>query len=124
MPGRDRALNKQDVCIQGDHIQKVLEVYWNTSTDRLTVKVNVEKRSITQRGLLSMISQVHDVLGLVQPFILPGCKLLQEACRDQMGWDDPFPDKIFRQYETWVCGLKELSNVSVRFAHVKIACIL
>ena len=27
--------------------------------------------------------------------------------------DDPLPDKIFRQYETCVCGLKELSNVSV-----------
>ena len=39
-----------------------------------------------QNGLLSMISQVHDVLGLVQPFILPGRKLLQEACRDQTGW--------------------------------------
>ena len=60
-----------------------------------------------------MISQIHDVLGLVQPFILPGRKLLQEACRDQTGWDDPLPNKIFRQYKTWVCGLKELSNVSV-----------
>ena len=113
VPDRDCALKEQDVCIQGDHVQKALRVYRNTSTDRLTVKVNVEKRSFTRRGLLSMISQVHDVLGLVEPFILPGRKLLQEACRDQTEWDDPLPDKIFRQFETWVCGLKELSNVSV-----------
>ena len=113
VPDRDCALKEQDVCIQGDHVQKALGVYWNTSADRLTVKVNVEKRSFTRRGLLSMISQVHDVLGLVQPFILPGRKLLQEACRDQTEWDDPLPEKIFRQFETWVCGLKELSNVSV-----------
>ena len=27
--------------------------------------------------------------------------------------DDPLPDEIFRQYETWVRGLKELNNVSI-----------
>ena len=85
VPGLDCALKEQDVCIQGDHVQKALGVYCNTSTDRLTVKVNMEKISFTRRGLLSIISQVHDVLGLVQPFILPGRKLLQEACRDQTG---------------------------------------
>ena len=61
----------------------------------ITVKVSVKKRSITRRRLLSMINQAHDILGLVQPLILPGRKLLQQACRDQTGWDDPLPDKIF-----------------------------
>ena len=113
VPDCDRGLKEQDICIQGDYVQKALGVYWNTSTDRLMVKVNVEKRSFTRIGLLSKISQVHDVLNSIQPFILPGRKLLQEACRDQMGWDDPLPDKILRQYETWIRGLIELSNVSV-----------
>jgi len=36
-----------------------------------------------------MVSQIYDVLGLVQPFILPACKLLQEFSREQKGWGDP-----------------------------------
>ena len=41
-----------------------------------------------------MISQVHDVFGLLQPFILPGHKILQDGCCDQMRWNDLLPDKI------------------------------
>ena len=39
-----------------------------------------------------MVSQIYDVLGLVQPFILPARKLLQEISREQKGWDDPLDE--------------------------------
>ena len=102
VPDLDRALKEKDVYIQGEHVQMTLVIYWNTSTDRLTVKVNVKKKSFIRRELFSMISQVRDVLGLVQPFILPGRKLLQEACRDQTEWmircQMKFSDNMKRGY--------------------------
>ena len=51
--------------------QKALGVYWNPSSDRLMMKVDVKQRPCTRRGLLSMIAQTYDPLGLIQPFILP-----------------------------------------------------
>ena len=39
VPDHDHALKQQNICIQKDHAQKA----WNTSTDWLMVKVNVEK---------------------------------------------------------------------------------
>ena len=31
MPDRHRALKEQDICIQGDHVQKAVGVYWRSS---------------------------------------------------------------------------------------------
>jgi len=67
--------------------EKALGVYWKTSTDCFQVKVSIKKACT--RSLMLVISQVYDVLGLVQPFILPARKLLQEACQDQLAWNEP-----------------------------------
>ena len=113
VPECDRVAKEKDLSLQGSATEKALGVFWNTETDRLTVKVDVEEKPLTRRGLLSMINQVHDVLGLVQPFILPARKLLQEACRDQSDWDEPVPAKLHERWKTWVTGLKYLAHVSV-----------
>ena len=61
--------------------QKALGVYWNPQTDRLMVKVCIKQLSCTRRGVMSMIAQTYDPLGLIQPFLLPAKQILQEACK-------------------------------------------
>ena len=36
-----------------------------------------------------MTSSVYDPLGLVAPVVLTAKKLLQDLCKNKIGWDDP-----------------------------------
>ena len=68
-------------------ISKTLGVVWDPTTDELKVRVDVDERPCTRRGLLSMIAQTYDPLGIIQPLYLPARQLLQQACSAQFGWD-------------------------------------
>ena len=70
---------------------KVLGLIWNPTLDKLEVKVKVKYKPITRRGILSMISQLFDPIGFLQPFILPVKLLMQELCHLNLGWDVEIP---------------------------------
>ena len=72
---------------------KTLGVFWDAEMDTLNVHVNIKQKPHTRQGLLSMISQTYDPLGILQPFLLPAQLLLQEACRAELGWDEPTWDR-------------------------------
>ena len=57
-------------------IHKTLEVFWDADQDCFRVKVKVQKPPCTRRGLLSMINQTYDPLGVIQPYLLPARKFL------------------------------------------------
>ena len=67
---------------------KTLGVVWDVYEDKLKVRVNVVEKRCTKRGLLSVIGQTYDPLGVLQPFLLPARQLLQEACREGLEWDE------------------------------------
>ena len=70
---------------------KVLGLIWNPTLDKLEVKVKVKYKPLTRRGILSMISQLFDPIGFLQPFILPVKLLMQELCHLNLGWDVEIP---------------------------------
>ena len=57
-------------------VHKALGILWDAASDEIRVKVNVKERPMTRRGLLSMLSQTYDPLGVLQPFLLPAKLLL------------------------------------------------
>ena len=69
-------------------IHKTLGVFWDASTDQLKVRADVKEKPCTRRGLLSMIGQTYDPLGILQPFLLPARRLLQQVCVSKLGWDE------------------------------------
>ena len=91
VPQEDLARNVDLRCSELP-AQKVLGVYWDPATDRMMVKVGVKQRSCTRQGLMSMIAQTYDPMGLIQPFLLRARQLLQEACRRSLQWDDDLAD--------------------------------
>ena len=95
--------------------QKVLGVYWNAETDRLEVRVSICRRACTRRGLLSMIGQTFDPIGVLQPFLLPAKRVLQQACRAGLPWDESI--SVARvgvaEWENWLENLPKLESVSV-----------
>ena len=52
--------------------QNILGVAWDTTTDESVIKTAIVLGSMTQRGLLSMLSQVYDLIGMLAgwPFLL------------------------------------------------------
>ena len=69
-------------------VEKTLGIYRNSSSDEFMVKVRVDRKTATHRGVLSMVSQVFDPLGFMEPFVLPVKKLLQQSCCDKLDWDE------------------------------------
>ena len=82
--------------------EQALGVLWDTEP--------VRQKSWTRRGLLSVISSVYDPLGFANPFLLQGKLLIQQLCKENLGWDVTIPDNIQRQWTKQERQLKELEG--------------
>ena len=96
-------------------VHKALGILWVAASDEIRVKVDVKKRPMTLRSLLSMVSQTYDPLGMLQPFLLPPKLFLQEACRAERGWDDELTALlgVGEKWSHWFQALPELQHVSL-----------
>ena len=83
--------------------QKALGVFWDAATDRMRVNVNLKEKPCTRRGILSLISQTYNPLGLIQLFLLPARQVLQKACQAELEWDDDLKNKhgIGSEWDAW-----------------------
>ena len=66
---------------------------WNISKDTLGVQTKIAENPLTRRGLLSVLSSIYDPLGLRGPFLLKGRLIIQQLCRDRLGWDETIDEK-------------------------------
>lgn len=113
----------RDLNLRHDGIptHKALGVYWDPASDCLTFRIDVNSKPETRRGLLSMLSQIFDPLGLALPYLMSGRKIMQEAfaCSDADDWDSPLPDWIRKKWHAWLKYLSQLELVSIpRCYHV------
>ena len=68
---------------------------------------------LTRRGILSTVSSVFDLLGMLASRILVGKVFLQEQCRDGMGWDDSILESLRARWEWWRGDLHLLSSLKI-----------
>ena len=54
-----------------------------------------------------------DPLGFAAPFILPAKHLLQQLCKEQIGWDEEIPREMSQSWDNWLEGLPQLENIAV-----------
>ncbi|CAI5657210.1 unnamed protein product [Oreochromis niloticus] len=92
------------------HIEGALGVQWCVEADEFQFRVVVKENPLTRRGVLSTVASVYDPLGFVAPFLLVGKQILQTLCRDKVSWDEPLPEHIQPQWESW---LKDLPHLAV-----------
>ena len=85
--------------------------------ETLHFRIIMQDKTLSRRGILSTVSSVFDPLGLVSPFILVGKQILQELCRDGVGWDDEVPDKLRPKWEKWRTELPALERLRVARCH-------
>ena len=106
-PGCDKIDNNglYDITCNDQSVAKTLGLMWNNLDDMIQVKVNINSRPMTRRGILSVISQVFDPFGMIQPYVFPMKCLLQHLCSLELSWDDDIPEE---QRATWCSWLEQL----------------
>ena len=62
---------------------------------------------------MSTVSSIYDPLGLAAPFLLRGKRVLQQLCKDGINWDDPLPESLRTQWETWKRELPLLEKIEI-----------
>ena len=95
-------------------VQRALGVEWCVESDQFQFKVTLKNQMLTRRGILSTIASVFDPLGFIAPFVLMGKQILQEMCRDNLAWDDPLPDHLRAQWDSWLHDLVALQTIKIK----------
>ena len=119
VPEEDRATDAKDhrLISNDTAVERALGVHWCIESDTLQFRIIMQDKPPTRRGSLSTVSSVFDPLGLVAPFILGGKQILQDLCRDGVGWDDEVPDKLRSEWEKWRAELTALEKLRVARCH-------
>ena len=94
-------------------VERALGVEWNVKEDSFNFRIAERKKAPTRRGILSDVSSMYDPLGFAAPFILPAKRLLQQLCKEKIGWDEDISPNMLRVWERWLSGLPLLRSVSV-----------
>ena len=94
-------------------MERALGLQWCAETDAFNFKMEVQQKTCTRRGMLSVSSSVYDPLGFLAPVVLPAKIMLQELCRRNLGWDEATPQDILQQWTRWMEDLDMLSEFKV-----------
>ena len=93
---------------------KVLGVKWDITGDKFYFDVDVTlENKITKRRMLSITSSIFDPLGFVNPIVVSGRLLFQEAVRLKLDWDDDVPQSLATRWEQWIHDLKSLCEFKI-----------
>jgi len=115
IPDEDRAKAVKNLDFSQDKLptERALGAVWDVETDTLGFRSVVSQKPLTRRGILSILSSVYDPLGFLSPYILNAKVIVQELCRQQIGWDDPVPPDILPQWSEWVASLTHVESVKI-----------
>lgn len=89
---------------------KTLGIDWNANHDFLQYCVNIKNDSdiFTKRRILSILCQIYDPLGLINPVIVSGKLFIQELWRLKQSWDEEVPNHVT---QAWIKFEQELLHV-------------
>ena len=107
-----------DMALGEPLMERALGVQWCVFSDDFQFRVTVKQRPLTRRGVLSTVASIYDPLGFLAPFVLLGKQILQQMCRDKVGWDEPLPEELRTQWESWLQDLQKLSNIKIRRCYI------
>ena len=93
--------------------EKALGIQWNIPDDSFTFNIQVNRRPLTKRKMLSIISSIYDPLGPVSPFVLEGRQLLQSLCNQHVLWDDVVGPELRKDWERWEQKLKSVQDIHI-----------
>ena len=112
IPTEKRSKEARDLDLGHDRlpVERALGVLWCVESDVFKFRIVIDDKPPTRRGILSVISSIYDPLGFAAPFTLPAKKILQDLCREDIGWDDTIPDQYQTRWAKWLSELPLLEQ--------------
>jgi hypothetical protein len=113
IPAADHSKKIKERALDAPLEDRALGVYWHVEADRLGFKAQIMDKPLTKRGVLSMLSSVYDPLGMAGPFVLRAKLIMQDLCREKMGWDDSIKPQHEQRWRQWTTELPEMTQLRV-----------
>ena len=113
VPESERAALVKNLDFDQLPVERALGVQWNVSSDKFGFRIVIKDRPVTRRGILSIVSSVYDPLGFAAPFILNAKLILQDLCRNKLGWDDKIPAEYMHCWQAWLQELPKLEQLEI-----------
>jgi len=116
IPEDDRVKEVKDLDLSHDVLpmERVLGVQWCAESDTFRFKVVIKDIPFTRRGILSVVSAIYDPLGFLSPVVLSAKKILQDLCREGVGWDSVIPIKYIQKWGNWLEDLHGLEKFETK----------
>ncbi|XP_067949849.1 uncharacterized protein [Watersipora subatra] len=85
IPASERVKEAQNLDLFRDKLptERTLGLEWSVENDTIQFQNSMKSMPSTRRGILSVISQLYDPLGLLAPFIFKGRQISQKACGEK-----------------------------------------
>lgn len=115
IPTEERAKEVKELNLECESLpcERALGVFWFVDSDTLGFKIQDKEKTITRRGILSVVSSVYDPLGFVAPYLLIAKRLLQELCKKDLGWDEEIDEASLTIWLQWLKDLARLDEIEV-----------
>ena len=81
--------------------------------DYFSFNIRFNRRKLTKRVMLSIISSIYDPLGFTSPFVLEGRQLLQHLCNQNVQWDETVNEELKSQWIKWEMKLQQVENLQI-----------
>ncbi|XP_046567703.1 uncharacterized protein LOC124276091 [Haliotis rubra] len=112
IPVNERAGSVKALDLKNEELpeERALGVLWSVQKDCFKFDIQVKAKSPTRRGILSIVSSVYDPLGYASPYVLVAKILLQQLCKENLGWDQEISYRDQKTWQQWIDGLSKLKK--------------
>ena len=115
--GSARSTEPKVIVSSKEESMHVLELKWDHNNDTLVVSRGTNStitKSLTQRLVLSLVSNVYDPIGLVAPFTVGARLILKDLWRvNGKSWDDELPKDTVDRFIAWCVELPRLAEITI-----------
>ena len=94
-------------------IERALGIIWDPQEDILQTKTINKDSMLTKRGLLSFISSIYDLVGIISPLMLKPKLIIQELWRRNLAWDEQLPEDIKQRWIAWKRNIPSLAKIKI-----------
>ena len=115
IPEQERRQGIKDQDLLGDlHSDKALGICWKIEDDTFSFKIKLDRRILTKRSMLLMISSIYYPLGFTAPFLLEGKRILQSLCNQNLPWNMEVNDSVKKEWNKFITKLKYVDELHIR----------
>lgn len=115
IPRENRTKETKELDLDKDNLpmERALGLLWFVETDVFKFRIAARERPYTRRGILSVVGAIYDPLGFLAPFTLPAKLIMQELCKENLGWDENIPQTFSQQWTAWLADLHKMAEFKV-----------